>query len=102
MDPDLAHRVAASPHYQALKARRSRFGWTLTALMMAVYYGFILLVAFNKDLLSQRIGDGVMTLGMPVGLGVILFTIVITAIYVRRANGEFDELSARIQRGELK
>lgn len=102
MDIDLANRIAASPHYQALKSRRTRFGWTLTAMMMVVYYGFILLVAFNKELLLQRLGDGVMTMGMPIGLGVILFTIVITAIYVHRANGEFDELSARIQRGELK
>ncbi len=102
MDTDLATRIAASPHYQALKSRRSRFGWTLTLLMMVVYYGFILLVAFDKELLAQRIGSGVMTLGMPIGLGVILFTVVITAIYVRRANGEFDELSARIQKGDLK
>ena len=99
MDIDLASRIAASPDYQALKTRRSRFGWTLTLSMMVVYYGFILLVAFKKDLLSQRIGDGVMTLGMPIGLGVILFTIVITGIYVYRANGEFDELTARIQKG---
>ncbi len=99
MDIDLASRIAASPDYQALKARRSRFGWTLTLSMMVVYYGFILLVAFKKDLLSQRIGDGVMTLGMPLGLGVILFTILITGIYVYRANGEFDELTARIQKG---
>jgi uncharacterized membrane protein (DUF485 family) len=99
MDIDLASRIAASPDYQALKTRRSRFGWTLTLSMMVVYYGFILLVAFKKDLLSQRIGDGVMTLGMPIGLGVILFTILITGIYVYRANGEFDELTARIQKG---
>jgi uncharacterized membrane protein (DUF485 family) len=102
MDADLASRIAASPTYQALKSRRSRFGWTLTLLMMVVYYGFILLVAFDKELLSRRIGEGVMTLGMPIGLGVIVFTVVITAIYVHRANGEFDELSARIQRGDLK
>jgi len=102
MDTDLASRIAASPPYQALKKRRSRFGWTLTLLMMVVYYGFILLVAFDKELLARRLGDGVMTLGMPLGLGVIVFTIVITAIYVRRANSEFDELSARIQRGDLK
>jgi uncharacterized membrane protein (DUF485 family) len=102
MNIDQATRIAASPNYQALKTRRSRFGWTLTALMMVVYYGFIMLVAFKKDLLSQRIGDGVMTVGMPVGLAVIVFTIVITAIYVRRANGEFDELSAAIQKGEAK
>ena len=65
--------------------------------MMLVYYGFILLVAFDKELLSRRLGEGVMTLGMPIGLGVILFTIVITGIYVRRANSEFDDLTEDIR-----
>jgi uncharacterized membrane protein (DUF485 family) len=74
----------------------------LTLAMMVVYYGFILLVAFNKQLLSTRIGDGVMTLGMPIGLGVIVFTVVITAIYVRRANSEFDALSEEVNKAVLK
>ena len=47
--------------------------------MMLVYYGFILLVAFNKPFLSQRLGEGVMTVGIPLGFGVIVFTVVITA-----------------------
>jgi uncharacterized membrane protein (DUF485 family) len=102
MTPPLsAERIAASPIYQELVRRRSRLGWTLTALMMVVYYGFILLVAFDKPLLATPLGVGVTTLGMPIGLAVIVFTIVITAIYVRRANAEFDELTARLQRGEL-
>lgn len=98
METDLAHRIASHPKYLELKAKRSRFGWWLTALMMVVYYGFILLVAFNKEFLSQRVGEGVITIGMPIGLGVILFTIVITAIYVRRANSEFDNLTEDIKR----
>lgn len=96
MQDDMVQRILDNPQYQALKARRSRFGWWLTLAMMVVYYGFILLVAFNKELLSQRLGDGVMTLGIPIGFGVILFTIVITAIYVKRANTEFDDLSSAI------
>ncbi|MBK7062724.1 MAG: DUF485 domain-containing protein [Rubrivivax sp.] len=63
--------------------------------MMVVYYGFILLVAFDKQLLATRLGDGVMTMGMPIGLAVIVFTVVITAVYVRRANSEFDELPTK-------
>ena len=51
---------------------------------------------------AQRLGAGVMTLGMPIGLAVILFTVIITAIYVRRANGEFDTLTAQITHGVLK
>jgi len=96
MEDKLVQRILDNPKYQQLKQKRSSFGWWLTAAMMIVYYGFILLVAFNKELLSQRLGEGVMTVGIPVGFGVILFTIVITAIYVRRANSEFDDLSHAI------
>ncbi|WP_234262702.1 MULTISPECIES: DUF485 domain-containing protein [Hydrogenophaga] len=98
MEPDLVQRIATHPRYQELKTRRSRFGWTLTAVMLAVYYGFIVLVAFDKELLAQRLGAGVTTLGMPIGLGVILFTIAITAVYVRRANSEFDEMTEEIKK----
>jgi uncharacterized membrane protein (DUF485 family) len=101
MDRDLAQRIAGDPNYKALKAERTRFGWILTLAMMVVYYGFVLLVAFNKPLLSRQFGDGVMTIGMPVGFGVILFTIGITAYYVRRANTRFDALSAAISKEAL-
>ncbi len=97
MEANLALRIAAHPSYQALKARRTSFGWWLTAAMMVVYYGFIMLVAFNKPLLATRLGDGVMTLGIPLGFGVIVFTVVITAFYVRRANDEFDRLSEEVR-----
>ncbi|HAT30886.1 MAG TPA: DUF485 domain-containing protein [Janthinobacterium sp.] len=102
MQQDLIHLLKVNPDYQKLVATRSRFGWTLTWIMMAVYYGFILLIAFDKEFLSTRIGDGVMTWGMPLGLFVIVFTVLITGIYVRRANGEFDELTAAIRKQVLK
>ena len=102
MHDDLVQRIANHPKYQELKAKRSRFGWWLTLAMMVVYYGFIVLVAFNKEFLSQRLGAGVMTVGIPVGFGVIVFTIVITAIYVRRANNEFDELTEAVKKAVLK
>ena len=102
MDNDLTARIVRDPRYQQLKSRRSRFGWLLTVAMLIVYYGFILLVAFNKPLLATRLGEGVTTVGMPIGLGVIVFTIVITGIYVRRANREYDELTEQITRGVLK
>ena len=87
---------------EALAAARWRVSMALTAMMLVVYFGFILLVAFNKPFLSQRIGEGVMTVGIPIGFGVIVFTILITGIYVRRANSEFDDLSERIKREALK
>jgi uncharacterized membrane protein (DUF485 family) len=102
MEDDVVQRIVSNPHYQELKAKRSSFGWWLTLAMMVVYYGFILLVAFNKELLSQKLGAGVMTVGIPVGFGVIIFTIVITIIYVRRANTEFDDLSDAVKKAVLK
>jgi uncharacterized membrane protein (DUF485 family) len=102
MQTDLADRIAAHPKYRELKAKRTSFGMWLTVAMLVVYYGFILLVAFDKPLLATRIGDGVMTLGMPIGLFVIVFTVVITGLYVNRANNEFDRLSDEINKAVLK
>ena len=97
MEQDIVDRVKNDPNYQKLKRIRSRFGWTLTWAMMFVYYGFTLLVAFNKEFMGTPIGDSVITWGIPLGLFVILFTVLITGIYVHRANREYDELSDAIR-----
>ncbi|MCK6392586.1 DUF485 domain-containing protein [Zoogloea sp.] len=96
MKDDLGDRIRANPKYQELVSKRNSYGWVMTALMLIVYYGYILLVAFNKDFLAQKTGAGVMSVGIPIGVGVILFTIIITGIYIRRANTEFDDLKAQV------
>jgi len=94
-DPIVA-KIEANPKYHELRRKRNAFGWALTIVMMVVYYGYIALIAFNKPFLAQPIGAGVTTVGVPIGMFVIVFTIVITGIYVRRANGEYDRLTAEI------
>lgn len=89
-------RIEANPAYQQLKRKRNRFGWTLTILMLLVYYGFIGLIAFDKELLARPLGSGVTTLGIPIAFAVIVFTIAITGLYVRRANNEYDRATAAI------
>lgn len=101
MEDNLVRRIASNPRYQKLVAVRTSFGWILAVLMLIVYYGYILLIAFNKEFLATRIGDGVMTWGIPIGLFVILFTVVITGVYVARANKEFDDLTAAIRKEVL-
>lgn len=101
MDDDIVQKIKSNPNYQKLVSVRSSYGWWLTAIMMVVYYGFILLIAFKKELLAAKMGAGVMTWGMPIGLFVIVFTVVITGIYVRRANSEFDEMTAAIRKEVL-
>ncbi len=98
--PDETKRAALAkdPRYLALTRRRSRFAGLLTAIMLAIYFGYILLVAFRRDLLALPVGDGVTTLGIPLGIGVILSGIVLTGIYVRRANREFDLLIDELAR----
>ena len=100
-DPVVA-RIRANPKYAELKSKRSSFGWWLTLLMMIVYYGYISLIAFDKEFLAKPIGAGVMSLGIPIGMGVIIFTIAITGLYVRRANGEFDALTKEILKDASK
>ena len=102
MSDPLVEKIQRNPKYLELKRKRSSFGWLLTALMMVVYYGYIALIAFDKSFLAQPIGAGVTTLGIPIGMGVIIFTIVITGIYVRRANNEFDALTAEILKDAAK
>ncbi|WP_295957517.1 DUF485 domain-containing protein [Rhodoferax sp.] len=94
-DPIVA-RIEANPKYHELRRKRNGFGWLLTGLMMLVYYGYIALIAFDKPFLATPLGAGVTSIGIPIGMGVIVFTVVITAIYVRRANSEYDRLTAEI------
>ena len=96
MSDSIAAKIEANPKYHELRRKRNVFGWSLTVMMLVVYFGYIALIAFNKPFLAQPIGSGVTTIGIPIGLGVIIFTIVITGIYVRRANGEYDRLTAEI------
>ena len=102
MEDDLVRRIASHPRYQELKAKRTSFGMWLTLAMMVVYFGFILLVAFNKPFLATRLGEGVITYAMPIGFGVIVFTVLITVLYVRTANSEYDSLAEQISKAVLK
>jgi uncharacterized membrane protein (DUF485 family) len=102
MTDPVAARISANPKYQELKRKRNRFGWLLALCMLVVYYGYIALIAWNKEFLSQPIGGGVTTLGIPIGMGVIVFTVLITGIYVRRANSEFDALTREILASAVK
>lgn len=90
-------RIAHSPQFQQLVTERTRFGWILTGLMLVVYFGFIGLIAFDKALLAVKVGT-TSSLGLLLGVGVILFAFILTGIYVARANTRYDALSAELKR----
>jgi uncharacterized membrane protein (DUF485 family) len=90
-------RVRSHPKFVELVERRSRYAWTLSIIMLVIYYGFILVVAFAPGLLGVPLADGaVTTVGIPVGILIILAAFVLTGLYVRRANSEFDALNQEI------
>ncbi|NWG30111.1 MAG: DUF485 domain-containing protein [Rhodocyclaceae bacterium] len=89
-------RIRANPKFQAFVKKRNTYSIIMTALGALAYYGFILLVAYDKEFLATRLGAGVTTIGIPLGVGVIVFTIILTWIYVGRANSEFDAESEAI------
>ena len=95
MDQKTLHDVLESKAFKDLVAKRWSISLILTFLMLFVYFGFILVLAFDKPLLAEKIGEHV-TLGIPVGVGVILFAWVLTGIYVRWANTVYDNEVNRI------
>lgn len=103
MAADLYARIRANPKFQQFVSKRNSYSTMMAILGAIAYYGFILLVAFDKEFLSRKLGSGMVTsIGIPIGVGVIVFTIVITWIYVRRANSEFDDTNAEIIREAQK
>ena len=93
---DVLDRVSKNPKFHEFIAMRSRYSIIMAIVSAAIYYGFILLVAFDQGLLAKKIGAGVTSLGVPLGVGVIAVTIAMTWIYVRRANTEFDATNEAI------
>jgi uncharacterized membrane protein (DUF485 family) len=95
MDEATAARISRNPQFIELVRTRRNFGWTLTVIMLVIYYGFIALVAFAPAVIGQTIG-GSITVGLSLGIAVILSAIILTGIYVWRANTTFDALSRGI------
>ena len=97
MSSAIYEKIRNNPKYHQLKSTRDTYSWVMTILMLVVYYGYIGLIAFDKAFLAKPLGaTGVTTIGIPIGVAVIAFTIIITGIYVRRANTEFDSLKEEI------
>lgn len=97
VDPQI-ERVARSPEFQTLVAERTKFAWILTGLMLLVYFGFIGLIAFDKSVMAIKVGGGTASLGLFLGVFVIVFAFMLTGIYVARANTRFDSLSDDLKR----
>jgi len=98
MKQEMVDRIKNDPDFIQLVTVRTKFAWTLTIVMLVIYFGFVLTIAFDPSILGAPLSAGsVTTVGIPVGVAVIISAFLLTGIYVRRANGEFDELTRRIK-----
>lgn len=97
MSSAMYERMRANPKFQELVTRRGRFAWMLAIIVLTMFYGFVMVVAFSPASLGQPIADGSkVTLGVAVELFMFIFFWVLTAVYVRRANSEFDALTQEV------
>ena len=98
MQKELVEKIKANPDYQELVKRRSAFAIKLSLAILVVYFSFILTIAFEPQLLGTPLSAGsVTTVGIPVGIAVIIFAFVLTGVYTQRANGEFDDLANKVK-----
>jgi uncharacterized membrane protein (DUF485 family) len=99
MQQDMVEKIKSNPDYQKLLKERTGFAVKLTIAMLVVYFAFILTIAFDPSVLAAPLSsDTVTTIGIPVGMAIIVFAFILTGIYVKRANSEFDDLTNAIKK----
>ena len=97
MSSAMYEHMRTNPKFQELVTRRGRFAWTLAIIVLTMFYGYILTIAFNPTSPGRPVAEGSMlTIGVAVELFMFIFFWVLTAVYVRRANTEFDALTQEI------
>ena len=97
MNNELVDRIESNPKYQELVSKRTSFGIKLGVFVLVMFYAFILTIAFNKEVLATKIGDGLTTVAFPIALAILVISFITTLIYVKRANGEFEDLTNEIK-----
>ena len=99
MNKELIDKIKSNPDYIELVSKRTGFAIKLTVSMLVVYFTFILTIAFNPSALGAPISpESVTTIGIPIGIVVIIFAFILTGIYTQRANTEFDDLNNKIKK----
>jgi len=97
MKDELVERIENNPKYQELVSKKNSFGIKLGIFVLVMFYAYILTIAFNKEVLATKIGDGLTTIAFPIALAILVISFITTLIYVKRANGEFEDLTNEIK-----
>ncbi len=103
MSDEIYERISRHPKFAEMVAKRNRFAIFLSAVIVVVYLGFVLLASLWPATFAAPIAEGwVWPIGITVGWSVLLFSFLMTGIYVIRANSEFDDLNRNILEDSVK
>ncbi len=97
MKDEIIDRIENNPKYKELISKRKSFSIKLGVFVLVMFYAYILTIAFNKEILSTKIGDGLTTIAFPIALAILVISFLTTIIYVKRANTEFEDLTNEIK-----
>ena len=93
-----AHQILDDPEFKKLKAQKDAISIVLTIVELVLYFGFIALIAYNKPFLAIKLSpDAAMTLGIPIAIGVIFLSWVLTGVYIYWANNKYDVMVKNVK-----
>ena len=92
MSPKTAHQILEDPEFLKLVRQKNSITVILTIVELVLYFGFISLVAYNKAYLAQKLGQSAITIGIPIAVGVIALSWVLTGVYIFWANNKYDSM----------
>ena len=99
MEEKFVDLIESNPKYKELVSKRNSLALKLGIFVLVMFYSYIVVVAFNKDLFAIKVAEGYMTtIAFPIALAILVISFITTLIYVRRANGEFDDLTNGIKK----
>ena len=94
---EIYKKIRNHPDFLNLVQTRRRISWLLTTIIIFCYFKFIIIIAFAPNIFSQKIfSDSVITLGIIIGLLIILLSVFLTGIYVYIANKKLDEINNKV------
>lgn len=98
MPPKSAHELLKDPEFQKLAKQKNAISTILTLAELVIYFGFIALVAYNKTFLGRKLSqDSATTIGIPIAVGTIIVSWVLTGIYIFWANNKYDAMVKRVK-----
>ncbi|WP_373740128.1 DUF485 domain-containing protein [Neisseria sp.] len=93
MDTQTAKKVLEHPEFRRMAHQKALIGWSFSAVVFVLYVAFIWLIGTSPEVFAKPVSDGITTWGIYAGLFVIVFSIAITGVYVRIANGKFEKMT---------